>query len=114
MSGATRGRIGGLVHYLAGGADHFLRLELGNRLAVLLPAPVDAVTVVYSTGGPKSWCRRSSSSASSWRSYRSSGGAAASIAGRFCSDSGADWLVWVLSLVASWLPNGTPAILSDS
>ena len=54
-----------LVHHFAGGADHALGLELGNRLAVLLPAPIDAATLVYGTGGPKSWFRRSSSSASS-------------------------------------------------
>src|SRR6476661_9175669 len=40
------GRIGGSVHHFAGRADHPLRFELGNRLLVLLPAPVDVASLV--------------------------------------------------------------------
>ena len=41
------------VHRFAGRADHALGLELGNRLAVLLPAPVDAATLVYGNRRPE-------------------------------------------------------------
>src|SRR6476661_6284316 len=34
-------------------ADHALCFELGNRLAVLLPAPVDAATLVYGNRRPE-------------------------------------------------------------
>src|SRR3954451_24755323 len=47
------GRIGGLAHHLASRADHALGLELGNCLAVLLPAPVDAATLVYGSRRPE-------------------------------------------------------------
>ena len=49
----ARGRIGGLAHHLAGRADHAFRLELGNRLAVLLPTPVDVATLVYGSRRPE-------------------------------------------------------------
>ena len=38
--------LGGSAHHFAGGADHPLRFELGNRLLVLLPAPVDVASLV--------------------------------------------------------------------
>src|SRR3954462_7382061 len=49
----TRGRIDGSVHYFVGGADHALSPELGNCLAVLLPAPVDGATLVYDNRRPE-------------------------------------------------------------
>src|SRR4051794_30381903 len=47
------GRIGGSALHFTGRADHALGLELGNRLAVLLPAPVDAATPVYGSRRPE-------------------------------------------------------------
>ena len=44
-----RDRIGGLVHHFAGGADQPFRFELGKRLAVLLPAPIDIAALVNSS-----------------------------------------------------------------
>ena len=39
--------------HFAGGADHALRLELGNRLLVLLVAPVDVAALVDGSRRPE-------------------------------------------------------------
>ena len=44
--GLRLGRIGGLVHRLAGGANQPFRFELGKGLVVLLPAPINHVALV--------------------------------------------------------------------
>ena len=46
-------RSDGSAHHFAGGADHALGLELGNRLAVLLPAPIEVATPVYGSRWPE-------------------------------------------------------------
>ena len=40
------GRLGGSAHHFAGGADHPIRFELGNRLLILLVAPIDITALV--------------------------------------------------------------------
>ena len=48
-----RGRIDGLAHHLVGRADHALGLELGNCLAVLFPAPINAATLMHGSRRPE-------------------------------------------------------------
>jgi len=47
VAGAARGRIGGSPHHFSGGADHPFRLKLGERLLVLLVAPVDVAKLMH-------------------------------------------------------------------